>query len=234
MYSSAPVYCGLLVALLPAPFLSAEVVVFDNSNATFVWVANGDFTVPNAALDPTWGPEEQVFPALNPRAIYFNAFLGGGSNTVRADGLLAGPNTRIARSATPTIVFGPLPNQESTFFQATEFQVGDTIGVNQNYQPGADTGYFAPALGRHNFLGENGIVGFRTILDDGLPRFGWIELVYRFGPSHNGSTTVLMYQPVRWAYETLPNTPITVIPSPGALGVIALAGLVAGRRRRGA
>jgi len=117
---------------------------------------------------------------------------------------------------------------------AAAFTVGQTVGADHSYSSRlVDVGYFAAALGRGNLLGDSAFVGFRVTLDDGLPHYGWIEINYRLGPVRfDQPSTIFMYQPVRWAYETLPNTPITV-PSPGALGLLGLAAMAAARRHRG-
>jgi len=49
-----------------------------------------------------------------------------------------------------------------------------------------------------------------------------------------GGFNAMLFQPVRWLNETAPNTPITVVPGPGAAGAVLLGalGLAARRTRR--
>jgi hypothetical protein len=64
------------------------------------------------------------------------------------------------------------------------------------------------------------LIGFRTETN-GQFQYGWIELGVR-GPH---------YQPIRWAYETAANTPITVIPEPASVHVLLCVLLVAASLR---
>ena len=218
--------------------VSAEVVLFDNTAGTFFWVANAD-TGPGGAFDPTLAPSQQASFAES-RRLRYGASLGGSGTIVSADLIAMGSAIRIAGNPVPTRVFGPNPGQERDFLHAATFLPGEQVGPNTMYPdpvppmpPNIIVGYFNVNLGRHGFLGQHPFVGFRVTLDDGLPRYGWIEFDYRESLIHPDGDLGLMYQPVRWAYETEPNTPITV-PSPGALSLLALAGLRAARRRRSA
>jgi MYXO-CTERM domain-containing protein len=77
-------------------------------------------------------------------------------------------------------------------------------------------------------LDETGYVGFG--FGSGVDfNYGWIELtVYAEGSSKWINMT-------GWAYNDVVNESITVgqIPAPGALGLLAIAGLAGRRRRRG-
>ncbi len=211
------------------------VVMFDNSNATFVWVANGDLPNPGAAFDPTLPPQGQsMFNAA--RSLSHGAGRGGSSSSVIADAFVSfGDSLRIARTTVPRVVNGPNAGQQTTFDRVAQiFQGGEVVGSAGLFdQAGVHVGAFNIGLGSIPFLGQHPFVGFRVILGDNQFHYGWIEFDRRSGPTAEvGGGSVLMYQPVRWAYETLPNTPITVVPSPGALGMLALGGMMAARRRR--
>lgn len=213
-------------------------MIFDNSAQTFVWVSNGDFTIPNKIFDPTRGPHEQQ--AFNlATGLGYAAFLGGGSNTVASDSISAGSSIRLLRSTTPVLIEPPFGGTPASFLPAVVLEVGAQLGlsgIDQEYADRAAMGYFNPNLDRQSLVGERPIIGFRVMLDDGLPHYGYIEFERRQGPLAGGfpGETILMFQPVRWAYETEPNTSITVVPAPGAAAALLLgAGALAGRRRRG-
>lgn len=72
---------------------------------------------------------------------------------------------------------------------------------------------------------DRAIAPLRFLGSDGLPRFGWLN-ARSLGPAGG--------EILRWAYETTPNTPIIAgaVPAPGAAALLALGGLLAGRRRR--
>lgn len=205
--------------------LRGEVVLFDNSAGTFVWIANAG-TGPGGAFDPTLAPGQQGNFAES-RRLRYSASLGGSGTIVSADFIAMGSAIRIAGNPVPTRVFGPNPGQEREFLHAATFQIGEQVGPNAPYPApvNINVGYFNVNLGRHGFLGQHPFVGFWVILGDGLPRYGWIEFDYRESLIHPDGDRGLMYQPIRWAYETEPNTPITVVPSPGAVSLLGVAAI---------
>ncbi len=232
-------FLAIHAASLFAVPVRAAVVIFDNSEATFVWLAQG-FDREGGGLNPTVSPTAQTVGNTD-RQLFYGAFLGGGSTTVASDSIGALPQSSIQVAADPRVfvVDGPRPGQQTFFDRVAQvYGVGSTVGPSgmaQTFGTAVSTGYFSAAGGRFNFLGQHAFIGFQVILDDGLPHYGWIELDYRVGPlaSSPFDSTVMMYQPVRWAYETSPNTPITVpAPAGGAITLLAAAGLAC-RRRRG-
>jgi MYXO-CTERM domain-containing protein len=114
------------------------------------------------------------------------------------------------------------------FFPAVTFAPGTQVGADQSYQVSAATGYFNVSLGRNRFLGQSPTLGFRVRLNGefhyGYIQFDWRETVL-------DETVAFMYQPTLWAYETTPNTPITVPSVPAALAFGA-AGIGAATLRR--
>lgn len=210
------------------------VVTFDNSDSTFIWTGNGRRGIAGSLFDPTLAPSAQQSATFTARQLASVVQLGGGSTFVGGDGIGASSAIRLARNETPVIVSGPALGQQTEFRPATTFAPGQQVSQNANFESSIDTAYFNISLGRHNFLGDHAFIGFRVLLDDGLPHFGWIELEFRESPVAVGPpplSTRFMYQPVRWAYESEPNTPITVVPGPGA-AAFAIVGILAGRRRR--
>jgi hypothetical protein len=70
--------------------------------------------------------------------------------------------------------------------------------------------------------------GFHVDLADG-PHYGYISWqLMQFPPG----TPFVQYFPRRWAYETQPNTPITVVPAAGTRAMTLALGLTLFRRRR--
>jgi len=211
----------------------AEVIVFDNSSGTFRWIANGSTGTPGSLFDPTLPAEAQLAQStsFSPRQLGYIAAIGGGSFTVSGDGITTASNIRLARAAAQVVVSGPQPGQMTSFTVAAAFQPGDLVGSGANFNNvTVATGYFNPGLGRNNFLGQHAFVGFRVFLADDTLHFGFIELDYQLGFTANGSS-IMMYQPVRWGYELLPNTPVTIIPGPGSAALLVGALPFVGRRR---
>ena len=208
-------------------------IVFDNSDFRYVVTANGTVTnpvIPGRFLDPTLSPEQQGSGIPN-RSVFFSSAVGGGSSSVRADQLTAGPAIAFTREITGTIVVdGPLEGQQTVFRPADTLLAGELVGPNLNFEGGAPLGYFAPALDRHRFFDERIFVGFRISLN-GAFHFGYLELDYRLSPLLDGGE-IMAYQPRSWAYESIPNTPIMVVPGPG-VALAGGAGLLAAAGRRG-
>ncbi len=224
--------CIVLGTVLTMTKLEAAVIMFDNADASFVWLPNGD-TLPRSRFDPTVAVMQQSNASTARQLLYF-ANPGGGSTTVGADIIQASAvnGVTIAIRSTPIVVNGPSPGQQTTFSVVPEvYAPGQSIGSTASYVAGASVGYSNPTLGRFNFLGQHPFIGFRVTLDDGQPHYGWIELDYRSSPLP-GTGTVNMYQPIRWAYETEPNTPITVPASTAAVLLAGVGAAAAGRRQR--
>lgn len=209
-------------------------VIFDNSDLTFRWFANAT-AMEGGSFDPTLAPTSQPTAANTPRSLGYGAGLGGGSLTIVGESISRrGTSIQLVRNTTATVVVSPLGIQ-NIFFPLTAFQPGTTVGPGANFANNGEIGYFAASLGHIPLLGNQVLIGFRATLADGLPHYGYIELHYLSGffGEFGGGAPLTMYQPIRWAYESLPNTPILVVPGPGVGAALAL-GLAAatGRRRR--
>src|SRR5690606_25344527 len=69
-------------------------------------------------------------------------------------------------------------------------------------------------------LGERITIGIRYQADQvgGSHHYGYVVLEWReniqFQNMTGGTSTLDMYQPVEWAYETIPDTPITIPDAP--------------------
>ncbi len=221
------------VVAMAASGAQAAVQLFDNTATQFVWIPNGGDFAAGGQFDPTLGPGQQDQFVMS-RSLHHTAAIAGGSNGVTAESIIAlGTQIRIAHSTVPRTVNGPNQGQETVFDRVAQvFSPGDSVGANRLFDnAGVHVGAFNISLNQIPFLGQHPFLGFRVILADGLPHYGWIEFDRRRVFAANGGEP-FCYQPVRWAYETLPNTPIMVVPSPGALGMLALGGMMAARRRR--
>lgn len=224
--------CGLVCALLIVSDGSAAVIVHDNTAATFVWTANGGAGLANSLFDPTLSPDDQQSDSFTPRQLQHNVSLGGSSTFIGRESIGGGANITIARETVPVVVEPPSGGVARSFRPATVFVSLSEVTANANFESNVDVGYYNVGLGRNNFLGQHPFIGFRVRLDDGLFHFGWIELDYRVGQTAGG-VTLTFYQPVRWAYETLPNTPITVPAAPAAVLLAAAGSATLRRSRRG-
>jgi hypothetical protein len=204
--------------------------VFDNTNDTFLWVPNGSFENPGAQFNPTLAPVASLPLVFDTRALLVFGSMGGSSSAVSADLIATGPNIAIARNLIAVTVNGPQPGQQTQFRPATLFAAGASVGPGSNFEAQADTGYFNPTLGRIALLGDNPTLGFRVMLN-GQPHYGYIEFDRRLATTAGGDFVLPIYQPIRWAYETTPNTPITV-PSVPAVLAFGAAGIGAATLRR--
>jgi hypothetical protein len=96
---------------------------------------------------------------------------------------------------------------------ARTFLPGESVGTDADWTNRADHYWTTIADGDMPLLGDPPLIGFRAETD-GQYQYGWIELGLRpFDAPYSG----LQYQPIRWAYETELNTPITVIPEPASV-----------------
>lgn len=224
----------LCIMLAHASSARADPIVFDNSSLAFRWFANAT-AAEGVAFDPTLAPASQPSAANTARSLGYGAGMGGGSNTIVGESISRrGTSIQLVRNTSATVVVSPIgPPIENIFFPLTAFQPGASVGPGANFANSGDIGYFAPALGHIPLIGSQVFVGFRATLADGLPHYGYIELHYLTGffGEFGGGAPLTMYQPIRWAYESLPNTPITVVPGPGAGAALAL-GLAAATARR--
>jgi len=142
----------------------------------------------------------------------------------------------IAQSQNLITIPGGSPSRDRTYRPAEVFASGAVVGpagdFNNRFVPSDAFGAGVPNLpnGRINFLGQSPTVGFRVLLN-GPPYYGYIELDYRTLQLAGGNGEVPGYLPIRWAYESLPNTPITV-PTPPAWVFLGAAGDALLRRSR--
>jgi hypothetical protein len=112
-----------------------------------------------------------------------------------------------------------------------QFRAGAEIGADADWGERATHSFKPYSLGDFimNLLDPQPTIGFRTGSNE-LYHYGWIELGVRELPDPYNSPSY-PYQPLRWAYETEVNTPITVpttiIPEPASLVSVLLLVVVA-------
>lgn len=217
-------------AILPVSTTCAATVMFDNTNGQFAWLPTFGSSPPNyfSVLLP---PSQQA-AADGAYSLIYGVIDGGGSNTpVPITFDIPLQFMRVARAPTSVSIANPTGQVFQTV-PAAAFNPGELVGAPANFQGSAAAAWRAlfanppiiPLLGQHTF------VGLRLNMSDGL-HYAFVEFDYQNTLLPLGGRFPI-YQPVRWGYETTPETPIMVVPGAGGAGLMVLSGLVAGIRRR--
>ena len=138
---------------------------------------------------------------------------GGGMNFFNSTG---GGQMRF-----PGVTTGPAGNQA----------LGTTIGSTGSFNTSTTGVVFGAAAGNWQYSAQN-IIGFRFVAAAGTTHYGWM----RFAMGAAGSSGTSMTRTVvDYGWESVAGTSIAagagIIPAPGAIALLGLAGLV-GRRRR--
>jgi len=89
------------------------------------------------------------------------------------------------------------------------------------------TGSLLIQVGNPNrwYAGDTGYFGFKFMMASGALRYAWAEIALNSGSLTQGTLTKIVYE------DTGASVTVGVIPAPGAIALLGLAGL-AGRRRR--
>ncbi len=114
---------------------------------------------------------------------------------------------------------------------AGNLALGTTVGSTGSYNTSTTGVVFGSAAGNWQYSAQN-YIGFKFVSSAGTTHYGWM----RFAMGAAGSSgTAMTRTVVDYAYENVANTSIAVgagiVPAPGAIALLGLAGL-AGRRRR--
>jgi hypothetical protein len=187
---------------LPAP---AEVVHYDNSHGDFAWVPDtpgGTFNYFDPTQPPTQTGQQTPFGLFHTN-LFPETSGGVAVNSIAPD---PEPPKRIAIAVGDSFTVQSGEGGHATVTPATTFLPGETVGPDAVWTYQADLDFVTYIGGRTSLLGDPPLIGFRTETN-GQYQYGWIELGVRSPP----------YEPIRWAYETELNTPITVIPEPASV-----------------
>ena len=114
---------------------------------------------------------------------------------------------------------------------AGNLALGTAIGATGSYNTSTTGVVFGSAAGNWQYSAEN-IIGFRFVAAAGTTHYGWM----RFAMGAAGSAGTSMTRTVvDYGWESVAGTSIAagagIVPAPGAIALLGLAGLV-GRRRR--
>jgi MYXO-CTERM domain-containing protein len=106
---------------------------------------------------------------------------------------------------------------------------GALIGSTSNFSSSTATIAFGSAAGQWQYGADN-LVGFRFVSSAGTTHYGWMRFLMGSQPASGNLVTRTV---VDFAYESVAGASIGagVVPAPGAIALLGLAGL-AGRRRR--
>lgn len=134
-------------------------------------------------------------------------------------------DARIIRSSTPTLY------REDGTGSVYEVFGPELLGSGDSIDSTRDWARNLPIWDRNDFglvytVTEQFVAGIELTLDTGT-HYGFVEFERVFPTS----PFFPLFRPVRWGYETTPNTPV-VIPAPTSLALLAGAGLLTTRRRR--
>jgi len=125
---------------------------------------------------------------------------------------------------------GGMVSAGAGFGPALNLAAGTSIGSSSNFSSATSTIVFGASAGQWKY-GANNIVGFRFVGSDSLVRYGWMRFAMGAQPATGNLVTRTV---VDFAYESVAGGSIQagLVPAPGALALLGVAGLAGTRRRR--
>lgn len=207
----------LAASLALAPMASAQVVTHDNSRGTFVWVPalalpDGTPVLTERNLDITLNASDNQAGLGDPfRFLTYGYFIPPTSETIYMDRVMRlFPNGFAGIASGDHIIL-----ETDAGVYSKHFAESDAVGDSEVYTTNACITHHA-IDGSQNVLGERLTIGVRVPVANNEQSYfyGYVVLEWREGMVFDnligGTTTINMYQPVEWAWESTPDTPITV------------------------
>jgi len=111
---------------------------------------------------------------------------------------------------------------------AINLAVGTVVGSTSIFSTSTASISFGSAAGQWQYASDN-IVGFRFVSSAGTTHYGWMRFLMGSQPATGNLVTRTV---VDFAYESVAGASIVVVPAPGALALLGVAGLAGKRRRR--
>jgi len=122
---------------------------------------------------------------------------------------------------------GGMVSAEAGVGSAINLASGTVVGASSNFSLSTSTIVFGSAAGNWQY-GTSNFVGFRFVASSGNTHYGWMRFLMGSQPATGNLVTRTV---VDFAYESVVGASI-VVPAPGALALLGVAGLAGGRRRR--
>lgn len=104
---------------------------------------------------------------------------------------------------------------------------GDQISSLSEFFVELETDTYSFSTGAVPNFGDEMTLGISIVLE-GETHYGWVRFVW----TEESNDFFSIYQPVAWAYESVPGVPITAIPAPASAISLGMLSLFTIRRRR--
>ncbi len=184
-----------------------------NCNIAFGHVANNYGTYINVI-----GQQAQTTAAYTNATIPYALQLWGSSSTLAVNG---------NSSASTFLGSAAVKAPTGTSNGAASLAIGTVVGSAQAWATfGASINKTTIGYSWTNAAGNTNYFGFRMKNAGGATLYGWASVALNSGSFRNGTVTQIVYD------DTGASVTVGVVPAPGALALLGVAGLVGSRRRR--